>query len=795
LHQGKKYDPNCRCAACHSSNPASILVSLPQQTGARAGDTWLSENTMSKLRLAACLAILLALGSGVYTYYVYATGQSWDETFHVKDGLVSPSDYTSQQGYRYAIDHPSVARYVYRAVLFVIGVHEISTPDVDYRQTEKWNAENGRLPSLGVVIPLRFTNTAFMLAAVVLVYFTAYLILSNAWFALLVALPLVLSRHIAAGVVAYLGSDAILAFSLALSLFLWVFLAMRGRDRGLVGIVLISGVAALATSTKVNAALVIIAYMLYLAIVARGVDRLMKPLLAALVCAAIFVGLNPVMRAGGPAWMAGVISDMLETRRVIWVGQYQEAPLARVELVRKFLEFPAFILPLAGAFIVFRREKWALPLLVWSGTLAIGTLLSVNRTYDRYFLPIEMSVVLASGVMAWRLLQAALRRRGGAPGPDARPVASSTALAIAAGLVAALVLLTVLVAFEPWGEARARRGPSQADKVAVFYRQAVAYYGLAPFVSAKEIRERYVKPSAPRHSLSGSRPAKPLFDPMARQLIATAVFLIACALIVATVYRALGGAWYAALLAAIFLWLEATGHRLWMHSPSESFFALFAVGAFYAWVSIARAGGRVSWRHLMLAAVLAGAAMAATPKGVLLAAATAAFVVIRCEGRDRLGRAAGWLGVTIAAFIVMEPALWRLGAGDSHALSENMRAGTLQYWTACFNQTASFRIPIQERFPYLPLLPLAGCALYYARKAAWAAPLALWAGFIILGSLLTLDLSQTRLPGDVSLALTMVAGLPGLMLLRDNVLVSVRLKDQPPDGPAASIQELLPRQQ
>jgi len=735
---------------------------------------------MSKLRFAACLAVLIAFGSGVYTYYVYATGQNWDETFHVKAALISPSDYTSEQGYRYAIDHPSVARYIYRGVLFAIGVHEISTPDVDYHKTEKWNIENGRLPSLGIVIPLRFTNAAFMLAAVILIYFTAYLILSNAWFALLAALPFVLSQRIAAGVVAYLGTDAVLAFFLALSLFLWVLLAMKGRDRSLFGIVVISGVASLAASTKVNAALVMIAYMIYLAVVTRGIDRVMKPLLAALICAAIFIGLNPIMRGGGPGWMVGVISDMLETRRVIWLSQYQDAPMTRAELIRRFFECPSFILPLAGAFIVFRREKWALPILLWGGTLAAGTLLSVNRTYDRYFLPIEMSVVLAAGVMAWRLLEAALRGREGAA--LTRTATPRTAWAIAVGLVAALAMLTAIVAFEPWGQSRARRGPSQAGKVAVFYRQAAAYYGLVPFMSDSAIRERYIQPGGPAGGRQG--PSKMLFDLATRQLISTAVFLVACAMIIATAGKALGSAWYGALLAAIFLWVEATGYRLWTHTPSESFFMLFAVAALYTWIAVSPAGDGIRHRYLIIASVLAGAATAATPKGILLVAATAAFVFLRPDGRGRIGRVAESLGVAVAAFIALEPVLWHLGANSSLMLTLDLRTGAIQHWTAAFGQTVYFLMPIQERFPYLFLLPLAGCALYYARKTAWAAPLALWAGFIVFGSMLTLGLLEKHVTSDVTLALTMAAGLPGLLLLRDHLLVTVAFRDLPQDDPS-----------
>ncbi len=83
-----------------------------------------------------------------------------------------------------------------------------------------------------------------MLGAVVLFMLSAWLILDNAWLALAVSLPLVLSEHVAVGVVAYLGTDAILAFFLALTLFAWVALAMSGKAAGPAGVILVVAAAA-----------------------------------------------------------------------------------------------------------------------------------------------------------------------------------------------------------------------------------------------------------------------------------------------------------------------------------------------------------------------------------------------------------------------------------------------------------------------------------------------------------------------------------------------------------------------
>ncbi len=179
--------------------------------------------------------ILLALSLAVYRNAIYSFGHDVDETFHVKSALVRPQrppdDPEESMGadYFYSIDHPTLKRHIYRWVLHARGIEAIDIPDFDYDHTLAWNMEQGALPPLEkVVIPLRWANAAFMTAAVIIVYFAAFLLTRAPYWSLFAALPLVFDYRISMGVVAYLGTDAILAFFLALSLLVLIIFDARG---------------------------------------------------------------------------------------------------------------------------------------------------------------------------------------------------------------------------------------------------------------------------------------------------------------------------------------------------------------------------------------------------------------------------------------------------------------------------------------------------------------------------------------------------------------------------------------
>ena len=728
------------------------------------------------MRVIACLLILVAAASGIYTYYVYAADHNWDETFHVKSSLVSPSECLTEEGYAYATDHPSIKRHVYRWVLGKIGVHDINIPDVDYSRTEKWNIEAGRVPSMGIVIPLRITNAAFVVAALVLVFFTALLVLRDAYLSLAVVVPLLLSGHIAPGVVAYIGCDAILAFTLALSLFVLVALVQRGIASSLAGTLMLGVTGALALSTKFNGGLVIVAFCVYLVLVNRGIDRLFKPFIAATLCAAVFVLLNPVVRGGGIDWALGVAWDMLGRRRYIWQSQYAEFPLSRAALVARFFPWAAFLLPLAGALVRLRKEKWALPVSVWSAVLVLGTLASVNRTYARYYLPVEMAAFFISGAAAWRLV-AMSRAQAAARKEDDRP--RRYGIGLACGAASALILATAAAVFVPLGDARLRAG-SVVGKARLFYRQSAAYYGFAEPVKARE--------AASLLKLAGAAPpsgqqegGEVVLGTLARRAL-TLVLLIAAATGAFLAGRAaLANGWLAAAALFPFAWSQLVDSRYLSLSLSEGLLICFA-SALVGVLAKSHAGhGKLGWRQVTVCALAVSGACAASPGGIFLAAAAAAWVSQTEGGVRKIAFAAALTLVATLLFPLLESAFWRIGARGVADWVIAIRGGALKFWTARFAETTHFLLPANECFPWWPMLPLTGAAFYAVRRERWAGLIALWLLFVLAGTILTMS-SRTSVGPDVNLALSLGGGLPGLALLAQEISLNFQFKDRPGTG-------------
>lgn len=736
---------------------------------------------MVRSRDVCALIIVIALSFGVNMYYVYATGPNWDETFHVKASLHDPGEYYSAVGQGYSIDHPTLKRYIYRAVLHARGITSIKTPDVDYHQTPKWNIENGRTPQLDVVLPLRITNAVFMTAAVVLVFLTALLLLGNGYLAVLVLLPLVLSERIGIGVVGYVGCDAILAFFLALSLFVFTLLVLTGKASSLLGVLALGVVGGLATSAKFNGALVVVAFVVYLVIYNRGIDRLARPFLMTAVAVVVFVILNPVMRGGGLGWAIGIVWDMLKRRRTIWMSQYEEVSLTRFQLVARFFPYAAFVYAGFAALVALRRKKWAVPLFIWSAALVLGTLLSVNRTYRRYFLPVEMATFTAAGIFAWALLGEYLPRGvhgwhtlGGLLKKASKPAAVAVA--------AVLVMFTFAAAVAPWGPSRLRFGISPVRKTLLFYRQAAAYYGFAEPLGREEVGE-FVKPPSTGRRAANTRLPRPLFSSVTRWQLSFVVFLAGVVVVFLACSEVLDNRWLGLAAVLPFVWTELGEGRWRLFPASECYLFFFTAAALYVWLAACRNEGSPGWRTTFLLAVCTGGAAAAAPRGTALVAAVAVYVFLSAHKPGRILRAGLVIAVAVASYAVLEPVLWYIGAREPLDFVQGMFGGLSSHWTHKFAGRVDFLMPLLEDLPYWPLLPLGGVVLYLVRRERWALPLALYGGFAVAAAILGVSATANSHSVDMDLALTVVAGVPALALLARHIELKVRFKE-PPAAPA-----------
>jgi len=732
--------------------------------GLSAGGT--KGDPMRQVRDWAGLALVIAASTVVNAYYVTSPARSWDETINVKASLHDVSDYTGERGYVYSIDHPALKRYVYGAVLRACGITSVETPEVDYAMGEQWNIEHGHLPPLAVVMPLRAVNAAVMTGAVVIIYLAALAALGNGWLAALTAAPLLFSERIANGAVSYIGCDAFLAFFMALALYLMILLAGRKRAVSLPGVVLLGIVAGLATCAKLNGALVVVAVMIYLALAARGADRVMKPVIAGATALVIFLAVNPVMRGGGLDWIFGVVWDMMARRRYIWHAQYEQFTLSRVQLVARFFPYAPFVWAVIAGGVILRRRKWLPPLAIWSAVLVIGTLVSVNRTYDRYFLPVHMGTFTFAGIVTWSLVSLSPRS------PRRHRLLTRAAAILAPAALTAAALMAVLAAWAPFGPSRLRSGFPAARKVVLFQRQAKAFYGLERRLDRRAAFEFLGAPQPAREARQVKMP-KPLFTPLVRRVISYAFFAAGLALIYAPGARMLESRALGLLMLAPFLWSDFSQGDFWLHSASDCFLVFFTSLSLYFWL---RPAGRGGTRHLLLAAAFSGAAFAAAPRAVVLAAAVSAHVFLNARGLRRL---TGWLGSLVAAgagFFAVERAIWHLGADATLRFARAMYSGALVHWSALFGETTNVLLPLRESFPYWPLLPLAGAALWAVRHEKWAGVLALYGSFTVAAAFLGRPASANRVRVDVHLALALCAGVPALALLARQVSIRFALK-------------------
>lgn len=368
-------------------------------------------------RVVAVLAFAVLYGV-LLRHHVMSAGIHLDENTHLDRLRKSPVDFTESTDYYYAIDHPALSRWANRASLALQGVKIGEVPVVDKTRSRQWNIENGRAAPREPVMALRRSNVAVLTLALVCLYLVARRVVGGYVVPFALAAPLAIPPGIGRYVGGYILTDAYLCFFIALAALVWV-LSHSSQRPGFWPRVVANGlVLGLAISTKLNAGLMLLAYMTYLTIILRGPRRWLMPLLAAAAAFAMFILVNPVMWHGGiPQWWR-VISDTLSFRGKVMEMHAQMFGTAGLfartaVLVPRWYLLPLFAVPVWYA----RREKWFLPLALWAGFLIAGTIVSVNQPLPRYRMPINVPLVtltvLSTAVLARRLWEGRAAASGG----------------------------------------------------------------------------------------------------------------------------------------------------------------------------------------------------------------------------------------------------------------------------------------------------------------------------------------------------------------------------------------------
>lgn len=364
--------------------------------------------TPGRVRLLLALLVFVAFCGPLLFCQALSAPINLDENDSLERTRMLPTDFSESVASWYAIDHPAVFRWIDAAVLRAFDVEIGKVPVVDPYKPVKWSIENGFAAPRRPVMFLRGAGAASLLGAMILLFLVARRALGGCIWGFVVAIPLVLPGHIGLTVGGYLFTDAYLAFFLALTLLVWLRFHYSAAPLSYPRVAVMGLVIGLAVSTKINAGLLLIAYLIYVFMLSSGASRWLKAFVVLSASLAVFVAVNPIMWQGGPVWWAEVIGRMLKHRaNVIEVHKSlfgEHAFLNRLAFMLPMW----YLLPLMALLVArMRHEKWFLPVTLWAALLVAGTALTANQPFMRYRMPIEMALavimVLSAVTFAVRL--------------------------------------------------------------------------------------------------------------------------------------------------------------------------------------------------------------------------------------------------------------------------------------------------------------------------------------------------------------------------------------------------------
>ena len=324
--------------------------------------------------------------------------------------------------YFFSIDHPALARIVYREMLHAMGVEKVERPIWDFSKSMEWNkARRWWLPP-EVLRGLRLTNAAFFIAGLMCAYLSLRLMLRSDLLAMLAALPIALEATIsqtAIGAVSYIGADAILLFCLLLMHLAWV----RLSGKGVAAACLVGALGGLATAAKVNGAFAVAGFCAFLILESRGWRRLTLPLAAGVSSLAVFFALNPVLIGPGPSWTITVIRDMLQARVVVneWI-MARPGTFTKAETILALFPYVYLAVPIAAVLTYAGRVRHMKATAFWAVPFIIGNLAGAATMMPRYAAPLRVAflmVFMPCGVLvlrdAWEAGYTALKATVGRP--------------------------------------------------------------------------------------------------------------------------------------------------------------------------------------------------------------------------------------------------------------------------------------------------------------------------------------------------------------------------------------------
>ena len=289
-----------------------------------------------------------------------------------------------------AVDVPGLCRLAYWLPLRLVKGRGASIP-TDYTLEPRANARRGAHAQPDKVLWCRLPNLIAFLGGLLCLYAAALNILKSPWWAVVPLAPFLISPTFPLTVLPRLGPDVFLFAGLCAFLAVWLWLHERNRAGDWVAVVLMGIFGGICVSAKINGALVLIAYCVWLCR-----RHPVKAICTGLLAFCIFYGMNPGFYG---LWPHRLVRAILERRLAIiaqWSMRYEV--MGRTELLSELI--PCW--PVVPVFVVAmwqkRREWWAGPVMLWGSFLTAGTLLSVNKLSACYSAPAELGLFFAGSL-------------------------------------------------------------------------------------------------------------------------------------------------------------------------------------------------------------------------------------------------------------------------------------------------------------------------------------------------------------------------------------------------------------
>jgi hypothetical protein len=176
------------------------------------------------------------------------------------------------------------------------------------------------------------------------------------------------------------------------------------------------------------------------------------------------------------------------------------------------------------------------------------------------------------------------------------------------------------------------------------------------------------------------------------------------------------------------------------------------------WVRHHLSANPCAWRRVLAMGVIGGLAVSTKYNAGLALLAYAAYLAIVPACSARFWRIAAFLGVSFAVFAAVNPIMWRGGPvwwGNVLYDAFVHRLNLIEYQRYILG-APGFLARFRAVLPYWYLFPIVAWLLWRARTQRWFLPVSLWAGFLVVGTLLTIHEPFYRYRMPVFLALTVI---------------------------------------